>query len=136
MSPRQSQDHHVGGQVGLYTYYLATAAGLRAMSPALALMTAQETQLSGAFRSAHQVITAPPPPAGIGCAAARLQIQSLHCSTSKATFCNITCPSARRHLAVLLEGTPSMSLPSAAACLFRCPTSSPGCSWTTLLSRA
>lgn len=43
-------------QVGLYAYYLATAAGLRAMSPALALMTAQETHLSGSFRAAHQVL--------------------------------------------------------------------------------
>jgi hypothetical protein len=38
-----------------YAYYLLTAAGLRAMSPPLALMTAQETGLAGAFRSAHQV---------------------------------------------------------------------------------
>mmetsp|Transcript_1337 Transcript_1337/g.3997 ORF Transcript_1337/g.3997 Transcript_1337/m.3997 type:complete len:758 (-) Transcript_1337:479-2752(-) len=46
------------GQVGLYAYYLATAAGLRAMSPALALMTAQETHLSGSFRAAHQRLVA------------------------------------------------------------------------------
>ena len=42
-------------QLALYAYYLLTAAGLRAMSPPLALMTAQETGLAGAFRSAHQV---------------------------------------------------------------------------------
>lgn len=42
-------------QIALYAYYVATAAGLRAMSPALALMTSQEAHLSGAYRSAHQV---------------------------------------------------------------------------------
>ena len=42
-------------QLGLYAYYLASAALLRALSPPLALMTAQETGLVGAFRSAHQV---------------------------------------------------------------------------------
>ena len=42
-------------QAGLYAYYLASAALLRALSPPLALMTAQETGLAGAFRSAHQV---------------------------------------------------------------------------------
>ena len=31
-----------------------SALALRALSPPLALMTAQETALSGAFRSAHQ----------------------------------------------------------------------------------
>lgn len=39
----------------LYGYYLVSAMGLRAMSPALALMTSQEAHLSGSFRSAHQV---------------------------------------------------------------------------------
>lgn len=43
------------GQFVLYAYYLASALGLRAMSPPLALITAQETGLSGAFRAAHQV---------------------------------------------------------------------------------
>jgi len=38
----------------LYGYYIASAFVLRAMSPPLALMTAQETGLSGAFRHAHQ----------------------------------------------------------------------------------
>lgn len=46
------------GQAGLYAYYVATAAGLRAMSPALALMTAQEAHLSGTFRTAHQRLVA------------------------------------------------------------------------------
>jgi hypothetical protein len=34
---------------------MLTAAVLRAISPPLALMTAQETGLAGAFRNAHQV---------------------------------------------------------------------------------
>ena len=42
-------------QLALYSYYLLSAALLRALSPPLALMTAQETGLVGAFRSAHQV---------------------------------------------------------------------------------
>ena len=42
------------GQFVLYAYYLASALGLRALSPPLALITAQETGLSGAFRAAHQ----------------------------------------------------------------------------------
>ncbi len=42
-------------QLALYSYYLVSAALLRALSPPLALMTAQETGLVGAFRSAHQV---------------------------------------------------------------------------------
>jgi len=42
-------------QLALYSYYLLSAAVLRALSPPLALMTAQETGLVGAFRSAHQV---------------------------------------------------------------------------------
>jgi ABC-type uncharacterized transport system fused permease/ATPase subunit len=42
-------------QIALYSYYLLSAALLRALSPPLALMTAQETGLAGAFRSAHQV---------------------------------------------------------------------------------
>ena len=41
--------------MGLYLYYVATAFGLRALSPPLALMTSQEAGLTGAFRSAHQV---------------------------------------------------------------------------------
>ena len=43
-------------QLALYAYYLVTAGALRALSPPLALMTAQETGLAGAFRSAHQVL--------------------------------------------------------------------------------
>lgn len=46
------------GQFVLYAYYLASALGLRAMSPPLALITAQETGLSGAFRAAHQRLVA------------------------------------------------------------------------------
>ena len=42
-------------QLALYSYYLLSATLLRALSPPLALMTAQETGLVGAFRSAHQV---------------------------------------------------------------------------------
>ena len=41
-------------QLALYSYYLRSAT-LRTLSPPLALMTAQETGLAGAFRSAHQV---------------------------------------------------------------------------------
>jgi len=44
----------------LYGYYICSAFVLRAMSPPLALMTAQETGLSGAFRHAHQVTLLPP----------------------------------------------------------------------------
>ncbi len=40
-------------QAALYLYYFAMANGLRALSPKLALMTWQESQLSGSFRSAH-----------------------------------------------------------------------------------
>ena len=43
------------GQFALYAYYVASAAALRALSPPLALMTAQEAALGGAFRAAHQV---------------------------------------------------------------------------------
>lgn len=43
------------GQLGLYLYYLLSAAALRKLSPPLALMTAQESSLSGGFRAAHQV---------------------------------------------------------------------------------
>lgn len=43
------------GQLGLYLYYLLSAAALRKLSPPLALMTAQESGLSGGFRAAHQV---------------------------------------------------------------------------------
>lgn len=46
------------GQVGLYAYYVASAALLRAISPPLALMTAQETGLSGALRAAHARLAA------------------------------------------------------------------------------
>ncbi len=42
-------------QLALYAYYLLSATVLRSISPPLALMTAQETGLAGAFRSAHQV---------------------------------------------------------------------------------
>lgn len=41
-------------QFALYGYYILTAALLRATSPPLSLMTAQETALGGALRSAHQ----------------------------------------------------------------------------------
>ena len=124
---------HAAGQVGLYTYYLATAAGLRAMSPALALMTAQETQLSGAFRSAHQVHPAAP-------ATSRTRLPSRPASRTRlALLCHqgsvlhvylpVCAPSSRsasgRHS--------SLPLLSAAACIFRCHTlsSPPGYSWTT-----
>lgn len=46
------------GQLGLYFYYLASASLLRAISPPLALMTAQETGLSGALRAAHSRLAA------------------------------------------------------------------------------
>lgn len=42
------------GQFAIYGYYFVCAMGLRAVSPPLAAMTAQETALAGAFRSAHQ----------------------------------------------------------------------------------
>lgn len=42
-------------QFVLYGYYIGAAFVLRAMSPPLALMTAQETGLAGALRHAHQV---------------------------------------------------------------------------------
>ena len=38
---------------------LRSALALRALSPPLALMTAQETALSGAFRNAHQARSLP-----------------------------------------------------------------------------
>ena len=38
---------------------LRSALALRALSPPLALMTAQETALAGAFRSAHQARSLP-----------------------------------------------------------------------------
>lgn len=47
------------GQLGLYLYYLISAGALRQLSPPLALMTAQESSLSGGFRAAHQVPTVP-----------------------------------------------------------------------------
>ena len=43
------------GQLALYIYYLLSAGALRQLSPPLALMTAQESSLSGGFRAAHQV---------------------------------------------------------------------------------
>ena len=46
------------GQLGLYLYYLLSAGALRQLSPPLALMTAQESSLSGGFRAAHQVCAA------------------------------------------------------------------------------
>ncbi|GMH39546.1 hypothetical protein BSKO_07444 [Bryopsis sp. KO-2023] len=42
------------GQFFLYMYYLATGAILKTMSPPLAQMTAQESALTGSFRTAHQ----------------------------------------------------------------------------------
>ncbi|KAL4450021.1 hypothetical protein ABPG77_010690 [Micractinium sp. CCAP 211/92] len=45
-------------QFALYGYYLLVAQVLRAASPPLALMTAQETALGGAFRAAHQRLVA------------------------------------------------------------------------------
>lgn len=41
-------------QFVLYGYYVVVAALLRATSPPLSLMTAQETALGGALRAAHQ----------------------------------------------------------------------------------
>lgn len=46
------------GQLALYTYYLLSAGALRKLSPPLALMTAQESSLSGGFRAAHQRLVA------------------------------------------------------------------------------
>ncbi|KAL3151953.1 hypothetical protein ABBQ32_001078 [Trebouxia sp. C0010 RCD-2024] len=46
------------GQLGLYLYYLISAGALRQLSPPLALMTAQESSLSGGFRAAHQRLVA------------------------------------------------------------------------------
>lgn len=43
------------GQLALYVYYLFSAGALRKLSPPLALITAQESSLSGGFRAAHQV---------------------------------------------------------------------------------
>ena len=45
-------------QAALYGYYLVISQVLRATSPPLALMTAQETALGGAFRAAHQRLVA------------------------------------------------------------------------------
>ncbi|KAL4452337.1 hypothetical protein ABPG75_007999 [Micractinium tetrahymenae] len=45
-------------QFALYGYYLLAAQVLRAASPPLALMTAQETALGGSFRAAHQRLVA------------------------------------------------------------------------------
>eukprot|EP00850_Spirogloea_muscicola_P018656 SM000173S03025 [mRNA] locus=s173:214507:219530:+ [translate_table: standard] len=46
------------GQFMLYGYFLLCSAFLRAISPPLALMTAQEAALSGNFRNAHQRLVA------------------------------------------------------------------------------
>ncbi|DBB16523.1 TPA: hypothetical protein ACH3X3_014788 [Trebouxia sp. C0006] len=46
------------GQLALYVYYLFSAGALRKLSPPLALMTAQESSLSGGFRAAHQRLVA------------------------------------------------------------------------------
>jgi len=46
------------GQFALYGYYVASATLLRALSPPLALMTAQEAGLSGSLRAAHQRLVA------------------------------------------------------------------------------
>ena len=45
-------------QAMLYAYYLLCAALLRATSPPLALLTAQEAALAGSFRGAHQRLAA------------------------------------------------------------------------------
>lgn len=42
------------GQMGLYAYYVCVALLLRAASPPLASMAAQEAGLSGSLRAAHQ----------------------------------------------------------------------------------
>ncbi|GLJ12604.1 hypothetical protein SUGI_0194450 [Cryptomeria japonica] len=46
------------GQFVLYGYFLLSSSILRAISPPLALLTAQEAALSGNFRNAHQRIVA------------------------------------------------------------------------------
>ena len=46
------------GQLALYAYYAAAALALKAVSPPLALMTAQETGLAGALRAAHSRLAA------------------------------------------------------------------------------
>lgn len=46
------------GQFLLYGYFIFCSAFLRALSPPLALMTAQESLLSGNFRTAHQLLVA------------------------------------------------------------------------------
>lgn len=46
------------GQFVLYGYFLLSSSILRAISPPLALLTAQEVALSGNFRNAHQRIVA------------------------------------------------------------------------------
>lgn len=45
-------------QAALYGYYLVVGQLLRAASPPLAAMTAEETALGGAFRAAHQRLVA------------------------------------------------------------------------------
>ncbi|KAI7844147.1 hypothetical protein COHA_002282 [Chlorella ohadii] len=59
-------------QFALYGYYMLCAQVLRATSPPLAAMTAQETALAGSFRAAHQRLVASAeevafndPPAGV-----------------------------------------------------------------------
>jgi ABC-type uncharacterized transport system fused permease/ATPase subunit len=56
----RSLSHTMGykGQIGLYCYYVAVAYLLRALSPPLAQMTAQEAALTGSFRAAHQRLVA------------------------------------------------------------------------------
>ncbi|KAK9828245.1 hypothetical protein WJX74_005419 [Apatococcus lobatus] len=46
------------GQLGLYVYYVFSALILRALTPPLALMTAQESGLSASLRTAHQRLVA------------------------------------------------------------------------------
>jgi hypothetical protein len=45
-------------QAALYGYFAVTSQLLRLTAPPLALMTAQETALGGAFRAAHQRLVA------------------------------------------------------------------------------
>ena len=51
----------------LYGYYALSAVILRAVAPPLALITAQETGLSGALRSAHQARSFYEVPQTAGC---------------------------------------------------------------------
>lgn len=54
-------------QAALYGYYILCAQLLRATSPPLALMTAQETALGGAFRAAHQRLVANAEEVAVSC---------------------------------------------------------------------